>query len=561
MGHGTTNWVTKLNRAFTDIQVVFPGLERPSAFDSFGLTERPFNNAAGFEVLVSFIRCTDETGNTEVGQWHYCSWGGRYWYLVRPGSDVPSDPIGGFFEAGQFLKFRVFCNIKQSTGVTITTNGVAETGQLAADQVNWPRVDCIGDSTTANRAAATIGINHVTYATALSANNVRTGIEFIGSIAGTTLTITQMISGVITAAASPNGVTIGGNGVTAGTMITANGTGTGGAGTYTVSVSQTVASTRMRGSPACTVTSVSGVIPAAVLGVPVDGDSGLSAFPSIYAGWMSISQGVGDFEAKGVTAAGTGRGWIARKLGHNRAVYLAPTGGNGYVWMTGDFKSNWAERYRFLRYCDVVINDGMTNELMSGFSVAAIKAAALELYALQRAAGVKRIGQCSIDPRTSGGANAWKTTGGQTQVGGWSYVNADELSDWAKSLVGTGVLDFFVDKRPFVCESPTSCQFWKVSPSFLTTTATGTPTSTVISVAATMVDSEHIGRTLLHNGNCKVILSNTTSQITLLSALSGAPTAGDTIEIVGAMSNDNVHTTPYGAAAMANALDLNVLKL
>jgi hypothetical protein len=561
MGHGTTNWVTKLNRACTDLQLIFPGLERPNTFDAFGLTERPFANVAGFEVLVSIIRCTDETGSTEVGQWHNVSWSGRYWYLVRPGSVVPSDPVGGYFDAGQFLKVRVFCNIKASTGITLTTNGVAEVGQLTADQANWPRVDSLGDATTANRSAATIGINHVAYATALSANNCRTGVEFIGSITGTTLTVTQMLSGVITAASSPNGVTIAGTGVTAATMITANGTGTGGTGTYTVSASQTVASTRMQGSPACSITSVSGVIPSAILGVPVDGDSGLSAKPSIFVGWMSITQGVGDFEAKGTTAAGTGRGWVVRKLGHNRSVFLAPTGGNGYVWMTGNFKANWAHRYRMLRHCDIVINDGMTNELFSGYTVAQVKDAALELYAMERAAGVKRIGQCSLDPRTSAAATAWKTTVGQTQVGGWSYTDADELFTWAQSLVGTGVLDFVVDKRQYVCESPTSCQFWKVSPSILTTTASGVPTTTVIQVAATLVDSAHIGQTLLHNGNCKIIQSNTTNTITLSAALSGAPTAGQTIEIVGAMTNDNVHPTPYGAAAMANALDLAVLTL
>ena len=58
---------------------------------------------------------------------------------------------------------------------------------------------------------------------------------FIGSITGTTLTITTPIS---------NQVSIGqyliGSGVTPGTTITALGTGTGGTGTYTVSVSQTV---------------------------------------------------------------------------------------------------------------------------------------------------------------------------------------------------------------------------------------------------------------------------------------------------------------------------------
>jgi len=59
-----------------------------------------------------------------------------------------------------------------------------------------------------------------------------------GSIAATTLTVTGVTSGTL----GP-GQVISGTGVTAGTTITAFGTGTGGAGTYTVSASQTVAST------------------------------------------------------------------------------------------------------------------------------------------------------------------------------------------------------------------------------------------------------------------------------------------------------------------------------
>jgi len=64
------------------------------------------------------------------------------------------------------------------------------------------------------------------------------GAVFTGSISGTTLTVTAVASGTIYA-----GNYITGSGVTAGTYITANGTGTGGAGTYTVSASQTVGST------------------------------------------------------------------------------------------------------------------------------------------------------------------------------------------------------------------------------------------------------------------------------------------------------------------------------
>ena len=64
-----------------------------------------------------------------------------------------------------------------------------------------------------------------------------------GSISGTTLTITTTASGQLSV-----GSVLTGTGVTAGTYITALGTGSGGIGTYTVSASQTVASTVISGN-------------------------------------------------------------------------------------------------------------------------------------------------------------------------------------------------------------------------------------------------------------------------------------------------------------------------
>lgn len=64
--------------------------------------------------------------------------------------------------------------------------------------------------------------------------------SFTGAISGTTLTVSAVASGTIAV-----GQTLVGSGITAGTTINALGTGTGGTGTYTVSVSQTVASESM----------------------------------------------------------------------------------------------------------------------------------------------------------------------------------------------------------------------------------------------------------------------------------------------------------------------------
>ena len=58
--------------------------------------------------------------------------------------------------------------------------------------------------------------------------------SFIGSVSGTTLTVTKMKSGTIAA-----GQQLFGAGVTAETIITTLGTGTGGIGTYTININQT----------------------------------------------------------------------------------------------------------------------------------------------------------------------------------------------------------------------------------------------------------------------------------------------------------------------------------
>jgi hypothetical protein len=63
------------------------------------------------------------------------------------------------------------------------------------------------------------------------------------SISGTTLTVGGTVTAIFRV-----GQTLSGTGVTAGTTITALGTGTGGPGTYTVSASQTVASTAINGN-------------------------------------------------------------------------------------------------------------------------------------------------------------------------------------------------------------------------------------------------------------------------------------------------------------------------
>jgi hypothetical protein len=93
-----------------------------------------------------------------------------------------------------------------------------------------------------NRVPEPEGVNFVTM-TPILRNRIGTNVDtysdcaFTGSITGATLTVTNMSLGTIAV-----GATLFGTGILAGTTIAAQGTGTGGVGTYTVSPSQTVAS-------------------------------------------------------------------------------------------------------------------------------------------------------------------------------------------------------------------------------------------------------------------------------------------------------------------------------
>ena len=130
--------------------------------------------------------------------------------------------------------------------------------------------------------------------------------QFVGSVSGTTLTVTLMKSGTITAGQSLFGI-----GVTNETIITALGTGTGGIGTYTINLSQTEPSEVF--NSAAVAAKITGSISGTVLTVTAV-TSGI-----LYPG--QTIQGIG------VTA-----GTIITALGGSAALsYAITTGGTGYA--------------------------------------------------------------------------------------------------------------------------------------------------------------------------------------------------------------------------------------
>ena len=137
----------------------------------------------------------------------------------------------------------VFTGSTSGTTLTVTaiTNGTIAAGQslFGVGVTNETVITALG---TGTGGIGTYTINLSQTLTSRQMNSTTVGAQVTGSISTTTLTVTAVASGTLFV-----GQTIQGTGVTALTIITALGTGSGGVGTYTVSTSQTVTSTTLYG--------------------------------------------------------------------------------------------------------------------------------------------------------------------------------------------------------------------------------------------------------------------------------------------------------------------------
>jgi hypothetical protein len=126
-----------------------------------------------------------------------------------------------------------------TSGTTLTVTKISS-GTLAVGQSLYG-IDVLAETviTALGSGSGGIGtytINRSQTVAERTMNSATVGAVVTGTIAGTVLTVSAVTSGVLHV-----GQTIQGAGVTLGTIITALGTGTGGAGTYTLSVASTIA--------------------------------------------------------------------------------------------------------------------------------------------------------------------------------------------------------------------------------------------------------------------------------------------------------------------------------
>jgi hypothetical protein len=174
-------------------------------------------------------------------------------------------------------------------------------------------------------------VNNVT----LSGEYVTTVLSTVtttASIAATTLTVTEFSGGNLAV-----GHVLSGSGVTGGTKITAFGTGTGGTGTYTVSASQTVASTTIIANPVSSSFQVTAATTANASGSG-GGSVGYAAYlvhigsaiSTSAAGWSANAWSSGNWGGLGYDATATLNTWSQYNFGED--LVLGPKLGALYYW-------------------------------------------------------------------------------------------------------------------------------------------------------------------------------------------------------------------------------------
>jgi hypothetical protein len=145
----------------------------------------------------------------------------RYtWFISAPSSAIFTGSISG-----------------TTLTVTVMQSGTIAVGQAIFGQ-GMAQNTVITALGTGSGGVGTYTVSDSQTVASTTINSTSAPAIVTGSISGTTLTVSAVTSGTLKI-----GQTIEGTGVTDGTIITAFGTGSGGAGTYTVSASQTVSST------------------------------------------------------------------------------------------------------------------------------------------------------------------------------------------------------------------------------------------------------------------------------------------------------------------------------
>jgi len=219
------------------------------------------------------------------------------------------------------------------SGTYFVTVTAAATGYITGDYVTLSGGTDVAGLAIAPTTIPAVGKEYELF--------VRTTATFTGSIAATTLTVTTAPSNPLYV-----GMELSGTSVSAGTVISAFGTGTGGTGNYTVSISQTTASTTITAiQPTNTYfinaqTPITGAVPTvAATSSTTGGGAAVSAAYQInigsdianpFTGWGAGGWGGGGWGSGSSTTLQNLRVWSQSNFGED--LLFGPRGGPLYYW-------------------------------------------------------------------------------------------------------------------------------------------------------------------------------------------------------------------------------------
>lgn len=243
-------------------------------------------------------------------------------------------------------------------------------------------------------------------------------------------------------------------------------------------------------------------------------------------------------------------------------------------------------RLKLLEYADHVVDEHGTNDLWLTRTWQELAADKLTLAARAVACGAKFY-TTTLVPRvvTTDGC---VTIAGQTPHA-TNEAKRQDFNSWVRAgspVDGSGVPDMagapsplvsgFIDHAATVEVNSSNVltvngSYWKVptSPIASGLVLNGTPSTTSLPVTTMLVANAHVSRVIkmtsgARNGQYAVVASNTTSGLTIYDSgnstaqsgiavpfLPGAPAAGDTFDIYEVMSNEGVHPSLAGSAALS----------
>lgn len=241
--------------------------------------------------------------------------------------------------------------------------------------------------------------------------------------------------------------------------------------------------------------------------------------------------------------------------------------------------NNWNYRSGLLKGCDVAFsNYGFNDVSGTTYTLAEIQEDLLTLWRLIKTTGIRKVVQTTITPKTTS-TDYWITLANQTDVlSAARQTIRGNLNAWLIDTSASGAvaqsdgnLDKVIDIRPY-CESSnkwlnTDYEGNDYTTAIETGTCTADSTTTYTVVTATTFPTHAVdSRYLLHftggtgEGQYTVLIANSPATKYYFSpALTTAPDATTTYEVLRNPTGDGVHPSFWGYAAIANAYDLNQL--